>query len=180
MPRCICVSGGGNIFFRVDDGIHVSARGSASQSITDQDLYPLFPHEDEDGGTSVPQPVTISGYTVYPPNDALPQSQRFSYCNGYVYYDYLDATSTPRTLVFDEAAMGWVVDAYTPPVTIHAPNEGQSVQGVLAGCNDGTIRQMASEGTEVATAVYLTPAFDKGDTRAIAKFSDLYVETENP
>jgi hypothetical protein len=180
MPRCVCVSGGGNIFFRVDDGIHISAMGSASKSITDSDIYNLFPHEDVDGGTSVPKPVTIAGYTVYPPNDSLPNSQRFSYNNGYLYYDYLDSTSTPRTLVYDEAAEGWIVDFYTPSVTIHASDEGQSTQGVLAGCSDGTIRLMSSAGTEVATAVLLTPAFDKGDTRATAKWGDLYIETANP
>jgi hypothetical protein len=180
MPRCVCVSGGGKIYFRVDDGIHISIYGSASKSITDEDLYPLFPHENEDGGTSTPQPVTIAGYTIYPPNDSLPESQRFSWQNGYMYYDYIGTDSNPHTLVFDEAAMGWVWDLYTPPATIHAANEGQSAQGVLVGCNDGTVRQMASGGTEVATAVLLTPAFDKGDTRATAKFADLYIETENP
>jgi hypothetical protein len=180
IPRCVCVSGGGLIYFRVNDGIHVSSYGSASKSITDSDLYPLFAHENEDGGTSVPQPVTIAGYTVYPPNDSLPQGQRFSYNSGYLYYDYLDATSTPRTLVYDEAAGGWVVDVYTPNVTVHASDDGQSAQGVLAGCSDGTVRQLASGGTEVATAVLLTPAFDAGETRAIKKFADLYLETEAP
>ncbi len=180
MPRCVCVDGGGNIFFRVSDGIHVSARGSASKSITDEDLYPLFAHENEDGGTSIPQPITIAGYTIYPPNDALPQAQRFSIVGAYMYYDYLDATSTPRTLVFDIAAMGWVVDVYSPTVTIHASNDGESIQGVLTGCSDGSIRQLASKGIEVATAVFLTPAFDKGDTRSICQWGDLYIESENP
>ena len=32
----------------------------------------------------------------------------------------------------------------------------------------------------MATAVLLTPAFDKGDTRASGKFGDLYVESTNP
>ncbi len=180
MPRCIVVTGGGIFYFRVSDGVHVSAGGGASKSITDQDIYPLFSHEDEDGGTSVPQPITIAGYTVYPPDDSQPQKQRFSYSSGYLYYDYVDTTSTPRTLVFDEAAGGWVVDVYTPPATIHAPDDGQSVQGFLVGCSDGTVRQLASGGTEVATAVLLTPAFDFGDTRNIKKIGDCYIETLNP
>jgi hypothetical protein len=180
MPRCVCVSGGGLVFFRVMDGVHISEHGAASQSISDQDIYPLFAHENEDGGTSVPEPITIAGYTVYPPNDSLPEGQRFSIVGDFMYYDYLDASSTPRTLVFDIAAKGWVVDVYTPPVTIHAASDGQSVQGVLAGCNDGTVRQLASEGTEAATAVFLTPAFDASDTRAIKKYGDLYIETTNP
>ena len=180
MPRCVCVSGGGLIYFRVDDGIHVSPNGAASKSITDDDLYPLFPHENEDGGSSVPQPVTIGGYTIYPPDDSKPQSQRFSWQNGYMYYDYIGTDDVAHTLVFDEAAMGWVYDLYTPPVTIHAADEGQSVQGVLAGCSDGTVRQMASAGTEEATAVLLTPAFDAGDTRNTKQWGDLYTETTNP
>ena len=160
----------------MDDGIHVSARGSASKSITDQDLYPLFQHEN----AAPPAAVTIAGYTVYPPDDTQPQKQKFSFQNGYVYYDYVDSTNVARTLVFDEQAMGWVIDIYTPTATIHAPDEGQSIGETLVGCSDGTVRLMSSAGTESATAVFLTPSFDKGDTRATAKFADLYIETENP
>ncbi len=158
IPRCVAVEGGGNIFFRVDDGIHVSPGGGASKSITDDDLYPLFPHENEDGGTSVPEPVTRNGVTFYPPDDSQPQKQQFSIVNGYLYYDYVDTTSIPRTLVFDLQAMGWIWDVTTPPATVHASNEGLSQQGVLVGCNDGTIRQMASKGTEVVTGIVQYPA----------------------
>jgi hypothetical protein len=97
--------------------------------------------------------------TVYPPNDALPNGQRFSTIGQFVYYDYLDATSTPRTLVYDIEAHGWIVDTYAPPATIHASNEGQSVQGVLVGCSDFTVRQMASGGgTETITGIVQSPA----------------------
>jgi hypothetical protein len=176
IPRCVCVSGGGLIYFRVDDGIHVSSYGSASKSITDSDLFPLFQHEN----SAPPTAVTIAGYTVYPPDDTQPQKQKFSYQNGFMYYDYVDTSSVARTLVFDEQAGGWVYDVYTPTATIHAPDEGQSLGETLLGCSDGTVRLMSSAGTEAATAVLLTPAFDKGDTRASGKFGDLYVETENP
>jgi hypothetical protein len=176
IPRCVVVTGGGRVYFRVDDGVHISSYGSVSKSITDQDLFPLFQHEN----AAPPVPITIAGYTVYPPDDTQPQLQRFSYQNGYLYYDYVDTTNVARTLVFDEQAEGWVVDAYTPTATIHAPDEGQSVGDTLVGCSDGTVRLLSSAGTEAATAVLLTPAFDKGDTRATAKFADLYIETTNP
>lgn len=153
MPRCVCVSGGGLIFFRVSDGIHVSPLGASSISITDQDLYTLFPHEDADSGTSVPQPVTRNGVTIYPPDDSQPQAQRFSTQGQLMYYDYLDTSSIPRTLVYDIENHGWIWDIYTPPATIHATNEGQSQQGVLVGCNDGTVRQLASAGLEVITGI---------------------------
>ena len=83
IPRCVAVEGGGNVFFRVDDGIHWSRNGAASVSITDDDLYPLFVHEG-----STPEPIVRNGVTVYPPNDANPESQQFSIQNGYLYYDY--------------------------------------------------------------------------------------------
>ncbi len=158
MPRCLAIEGGGLIFFRVDDGIHISSGGGGSKSITDDSLYPIFPHENKDSGTSVPQPVTRGGITVYPPDDTQPQLQKFSIVNGYLYYDYVDTTNVPRTLVFDIQAMGWVWDVYKWPATIHATNEGLSQQGVLVGCSDGSIRQMASGGTETGTAAIQSPA----------------------
>jgi hypothetical protein len=83
MPRCVAVSGGGNVFFRVDDGVHVSVAGLSSKSITDETLYPLFSHEG-----SIPTPVTRNGVIIYPPDDTHPQFQQFTYQNGYLYYDY--------------------------------------------------------------------------------------------
>jgi hypothetical protein len=176
IPRCVAVEGGGNIFFRVKDGIHVSPGGMGSKSITDEDLYPLFPHEN----AVAPAIVTIAGNSVIPPDDLLPQLQKFSIADGYMYYDYVGIDSNPHTLVFDIAAMGWVWDVYDPVATVHALAEGQGVNETYVGCTDGSVRIMDSSGTEVATAVLLTPAFDKGDTRAEAQFGDIYIETVNP
>jgi hypothetical protein len=158
IPRCVCVSGGGLIYFRVDDGIHISARGSASKSITDEDLYPLFPHETQDVTGSQPVSITRNGITIYPPDDTKPQLQKFSWNLGYMYWDYVGTDGNPHTMVFDEIAMGWVWDITTPPATIHSSSEGLSQQGVLVGCSDGSVRQMSSSGTETVTAIVLTGA----------------------
>lgn len=153
IPRCLAVSGGGNIFFRVDDGIHVSPGGLQSESISDGDLYPLFSHEG-----SIPTAIVRNGITIYPPDDTQPQQQQFSYQNGYLYYDYLGIDSTFHTLVFDEAAGGWIYDTYSISAVIHAANEDESIQGVLVGCSDGTLREMTPGGTEISTGTVLTPA----------------------
>lgn len=138
IPRCLAVSGGGTIFFRVDDGIHVSPGGLGSQSITDGDLYPLFSHEG-----STPTSVVRNGVTIYPPDDSQPQKQQISYRAGYVYYDYIGTDGLYHTLVFDEAAEGWVWDTYTPTAIVHTDNQGsRSTQGTLVGCSDGTLRSM--------------------------------------
>lgn len=158
IPRCIAIEGGGTIFFRVDDGIHASPGGQGSQSITDDDLYPLFAHENQDSGTSVPQPIVREGITIYPPDDSQPNKQKFSCNNGYLYYDYFGTDGNPHTLVYDIGAQGWIYDVYQWPATIHAPSEGLSQQGTLVGCVDGSIRQMSSVGIESGEAVVLTAA----------------------
>ena len=166
IPRCFTVEGGGNIFFRVDDGINVSAGGSESQSITDDVLYPIFPHEG-----STPVPITRNGITIYPPDDLIPEGQKFSVVNNYVYWDYIGVDTNPHTLVFDIAAMGWILDSGSVPPTCRASDEGESVQGVLVGCYDGTIRQLVSSGgTETVTGTVVSPAFGGqgwGHTRLI-------------
>lgn len=159
MPWCLAVVGGGNILFRVNDGIHYSQRGLQSQSITDQDLYPIFPHESSDSTPSIPVPVVRNGITIYPPNDSNSQTQQINSVGQWGYWDYLGTDGNYHTLVFDFEAMGWMWDSYSTSATTRAGNIGESIQGVLVGCADSTVRQMISSGsTEAATGVIVTPA----------------------
>lgn len=153
MPWCICVAGGGTVFFRVDDGIDASPGGSAAQSITDQTLYPLFSHE---GSTATA--ITRNGVTIYPPDDTQPHLQRLSEINGYLYYDYQGTDGNPHTLTFDIGASAWIWDVSNPASTIHAANEDVSIQGCLVGCSDGTVRQYLSSGAETVTGIVITSA----------------------
>ncbi len=155
IARCLAVSGGGLIFFRVDDGIHVSPGGLGSQSITDNDLYPLFSHEG-----STPQTVVRNGKFIYPPDDAFPNQQRFTIVNQFMYYDYRGTDGNYHTLVLDINLLAWVWDMTDPPTVSHASNEDVSTQGVLAGCTDGTLRLMATDSGagESPTAMLVSPA----------------------
>lgn len=178
MPWCLAVDGGGNVYFRAKDGIYVSPSGQGSQSITDPDLFNIFPHEGVDRKLV---PITIgvapNEFTVYPPDDSQPAYQNMHFANGYLYYDYRDASSTPRTLVFDVAAGGWVVDIYQNPVRTHVLEEG-IVNGTLVGTEGGQVQPLTGTGAEVATAVLLMPSFNAGDVRADKQWGDLYVEAE--
>ena len=159
IPRCVKVQGGGNIFFRVSDGIHISPHGMASKSITDDELYPLFAHESPGSGTSVPAAITRNGVTISPPNDTLPEQQQFSIADQFLYWDYTGLDGNRHTLVFDTEIMAWVWDTSSAPAVTRATNRGESVQGVLVGCSDFTVRELVSAGaTESATATIVTPA----------------------
>ena len=152
MEWCVAIQGD-LIFFRGPDGLYVSVRGSKEKSITDDSLYPIFPHEG-----SVPASVVRQGVTVVPPDDTLPQLQRLKAVKGFIYYDYQGIDGNFHTLVFDISTMGWVWDALTPAATVHASDDGVSLQGVLVGCVDGSVRQLSSTGTETATATVMTGA----------------------
>jgi hypothetical protein len=153
IPRCLAVEGSGKIFFRVDDGWHISLSGQGSESITDGTLYPLFSHEG-----STPTAIVRNGVTIYPPDDTKPQLQQANIQGPYLYWDYQGIDGLPHTLTFDIGAMAWILDTTTPAATTHATNQGQSVQGVFVGCADNTIRQFVTSGTEAVTGTVLTPA----------------------
>lgn len=172
IPRALAVDGGGNVFFRAKDGIMMSPGGQGARSITDGDIYNLFPHEG-----MVPQPVKIgnTGLVVFPPDDSQPQQMHCA--DGYLYYDYL-YNGVQQTLVFDIAAMGWVVDVYQYPVVTHVLEEGPNVNGTLTGCADGSVRPLTNTGAEIATSVLIMPCDVAGDVRAQKHWSDVYIEGE--
>lgn len=168
----ICTDGGALMFFIGKDGIYVSPGGSGSKSITDEDLFNLFPHEG-----SVQQNITIgaTGVTIFAPDFSNPDAMELSFANGYLYFDYKDLTGTVRTLVYDVYAQGWVIDAYQFPVVTHSFEEGV-VEGLLVGCTDGTIRQLQGGGIETGTVSLMLPADNAGDARAEKRYGDIYIE----
>jgi hypothetical protein len=168
----ICTEAGKRVFFRAKDGIYVSVGGSGSQSITNATIYNLFPHE---GHT--PTAVTIAGQVISPPDDAQPEKQKLRFATGYLYYDYIGLDSNPHTLVFDVEGEGWIVDLYQHSVTTHALAEGPNVNGVMVGCSDGTVRNLATGGSETGvSAIVATGSNTFGDARAFQRIGDIFVK----
>ena len=133
----LCTDGGQTVYFISKDGIYKSIGGTGSTSITDADIYNLFPHEGEPA-TDVTYGNT--GVVLHKPDYAQPDEMELSFANGYLYFDYVDTGSTKRTLVFDPRIGGWCVDFYDHSVLTHSQEEG-NVVGTLMGCLDGTIRE---------------------------------------
>jgi hypothetical protein len=144
MPRCVAVEGGGKVFTRVQDGILVSVVGSGPRSITDETLYPIFPHEG-----STPVAVVRNGVTVFPPDDTLPQLQQFNTESQWLYWDYQGTDGNLHTLVFDIESMAWMFDEYSELATsarTHSSNAGYGVQGVLLGSGKTACQFTSSAG----------------------------------
>jgi hypothetical protein len=168
----ITTEAGKRVFFRGKDGIYVSVGGSGSQSITDATIYNLFPHDGE-----TPTTITIAGQTISPPNDTLPEEQKLRFATGYLYYDYVGLDSGFHTLVYDVAAGGWSIDVYQHSASSHVLEEGPNVNGVLVGCVDGTVRNLATGGSETGvSSIVATGSNTFGDARAFNRIGDIFVK----
>jgi hypothetical protein len=174
----VCTDGGGNVYFRGKDGVYVSPGGFGCNSITDDDLYSLFPHE---GSSPKDYTITVGAnvYTIYAPDSNQAGYETLKFSNGFLYWDYIDTHGSPRTLVYSVEAKGWVPDVYHVPATCHADAEGNAI-GVYMGCSDGTLRQLQSAGTEDSRVVLVTPCFNAGDTRADKQFGDIFLNAIIP
>lgn len=119
------------IYYLGKDGIYVS-NGSSSQSITNTDLYLLFPHDGQPG-----QSVTIGSITFFPPDMTQTAKLRLSYIDQHVYFDYVDTSGAQRTMVYNTFANIWGVDDYTPTVLTHYADEGDGAHAMILGGTDG-------------------------------------------
>ena len=63
-------------------------------------------------------------------------------------------------------------------MTCHASDSGQSHQGILVGCNDGTVREMGSTGPETPTAIVLTGAIGGKGYQHTCAFTIEYQSSE--
>lgn len=178
IPTCVTTDGGRTAFFRAKDGLFVCQFGGQDECITD-DIYNLFPREGV-----IPQPITIAGNTIYPPNDAIPNAQKLSWSPTALYYDYEDINGNPRTLVYDFIAKGWSVDVGQFPFQSHAWEEGNNTDSVMVGCSDGSVRVLGSGNAETCTSIVIPGAQNGGDARAYKRVGDIFLkataQTSNP
>ena len=104
-PFGIC-SDGAQIYFWAKDCI-ASMAGAGFKSLTDADLYNLFPHDGVVGRN-----FTRSGFTYYAPDYSRASSFRLAVANKYLYANYQDSAGVARTLVCDLRTGAWAQDIY--------------------------------------------------------------------
>lgn len=180
----IC-SDGNLVYYLAKDGIRAAQLGN-SQSLTDLDLYTLFPHEG-----IFPSNYTYAGNTVFAPEYKFASNVRLACVNGFLYFDYLDSNQNQRTLTCDLRKTAWSVDAYSGSVTIHAgttnPGSNQRVplsatrnQQLYFGDSTGAIyteQSSPSAGSgEIVSCIIGTREEMVGDIRASKIFGDAAID----
>lgn len=127
-------------YYRSMDGIYVTDGSSADPvSVTDADLYPIFPHDGIAG--------TARG-VVIPPDDNLIPEQRFSFDHSMVRYVYTDISGNRQVLVYDTLRKGWFPWNYNtfplaPRPLLFYQDEVDSGSVLLAPAANGKLYQVS-------------------------------------
>lgn len=121
------------IYFIGRNGIYASD-GGRPVSITDEDLYPLFPHDGIPGESTNGVPA---------PDFSNEASLRLSGAGSYLYLDYKNGSSY-YTLTFDFRIGGWCLDQYQPSgVTLHQRGYAEGSHSTLLGGSNGILYQFS-------------------------------------
>ena len=164
------------VYFLGRDGIYLATEAGA-KSITDAQLYPLFPH---DGAPAVGSPflnpvdMTQAG-----------KNMRLSAGDFDVYFDYLDTSGNYCTLRFDIPKQRWFPHVYGDNVLLHylvdeSVSTPSTPQILMLGATSGNI--YSSGGNDDAgvavTCQALLPYQDGGDFRTQKLVTDYVTDAD--
>jgi hypothetical protein len=146
------------IFYMARDGIYLTS-GGESVSLTDEALFPLFPHEGA---------AAVTTNTIAPPNFVFGKNTRLSYGESELYFDFIDTNAARVTLLYDIKLKGWFPYTYDPEIVCHYIEEGAGISSMLLGGADGVLYLSAGTqdaGVAIPCAAH-TPWIDNGDPRS--------------
>jgi hypothetical protein len=173
---------GQSLYWWAKDGIQSSSKGS----LTDDDLYNLFPHEGVVG-----QQVTYNGTIVQAPDYTRAPTFRLSYSNGYLYATYQDLGGTFRQLTLNLRTMAWVADVYPTQVSniYHVEQQAESSavlnpvtlvagRAAIGGTQGAIFKQsdLTNDGTTPIACTLAVREFDGGDARAPKQWGDFFLD----
>lgn len=163
------------IAFGSKDGIYLTMGGSPV-SLTDEDMYPLFPNEGNPG-------VNTNGVSAPVITAANATQLRLCYYDSYLYFDYATANGV-ATLMLDFTAdgsnpNGWFWDVYTPNIGFHYGEEGAGVHALL--CGGGTHLYQYTGDSDNGTAISMeitTPSRDQDSPRENKRYGDIMLDAD--
>jgi hypothetical protein len=157
--------------------------GGAPEILTDDDLYPLFPHS----GTST-QGVAVNG--INPPNLALAQEPNLRLSQGAdrLRFLYIDSGGSRRELEYrmrpGDAPNGWFPHQYTPGIACAYYEEGPGKHSWLMGGADTTTANLyqlvetQSDGGSAIVWAALPQYENVGDPRKRKRWGDYTTEVD--
>lgn len=186
-------SDGTTIYFWADDCI-AATQGGQAESLTDLDLYNLFPHAGLKGVD-----VVRAGVTFYAPDYSRAAQFRLVFRVGWLLALYLDTNGNHRCLVYDTLRKAWSQDTYAHNITsgynVEQPKSNfvgapTLYPGLFIADNLGHIWQVKDltndgvSGVDVIgtpiSPVIATREFNAGDARSDAQFGDLFLDAVAP
>lgn len=167
------------LYWWAKDGIQSSTKGS----LTDADLYSLFPHEGVVG-----KAITYGPYTFQPPDYSRAGTFRLAYANYYLYALYQDSTGTYHCLTLDTRRMAWSEDIYSPKVCamFHPTQQAGTLltnteryDELLMGTVDGQVASQTDATNDLdgpIDAAIATFEYPGEDVRAPKQWGDYYMD----
>lgn len=174
------------VYWWAKDGIYASDKGS----LTDADLYNLFPHEGVPGTD-----VTYSNLVVHAPDYSRAATFRLAYSNGYLYATYQDSFGAYRCLTYDTRHSAWCDDVWGNGVsTVYAVPQPPGTLGtetpslypsLLLATNDAaspytpvvaSMQQGVNDINTPISVLLATREYDGGDIRAPKQWGDLFLD----
>lgn len=192
-----CVTPWG-ICFGSKDGVYLTGGGTPI-CLTDEDLYPVFPHEswgnDDSAYPAIDGLDDLSDFnkqSLYP-DMRVPDSMFLCYGDGFLYFTYQSFNGEYRTWVgqFDEATgkfLGWTLDAYTPTVTrqyfevVHDQDtQAFTRRQTLCGTSDGQLARIGGDNDlgNAITGQLRTASEDTGDPRPRKFWADGEIDLDS-
>ena len=165
---CWCVTTYG-IAYLAKDGIALWA-GGAEVMLTDDDLYPLFPHDGQLG---------ISVNEVLPP-DLTGNILRLAFNDGWLYFDYRDGQGIGHTLAYRFADKSWWYDTYNMAVSCRESAVASQVHQMLIGAGTGLLYLpggVLDDAAAINCRIQWTE--DQGDARRQKVYRDLMLDAQN-
>lgn len=189
-PYGVCTNGS-VVYFWAHDSIRMMVPGSPSISLTDYDLWNIFPHDGVPG-----RDVIYAGFTIYAPDYSRCANFRLSIVNNFLRAHYRDSNGFARTIRYDltltagdKPRDAWSIDQYAhnivasyqpaqPPGTLLTSGTRYS-QGFLAD-SAGNVFAEADNHNDLDTpisCVYATPEWDAGDARVTKRWMDAMLDS---
>jgi hypothetical protein len=174
---------GRSIYWWAEDGIWSSTEGS----LTDADLYTLFPHEGIAGATFTYGTPPLAK-TINPPDYSRAGSFRIAYNDNYLYVTYQDSGGIYNCLVYDTRRKAWSVDVYATQVSVfyQVPQQAGTLLTntalyadlLMADITGHVLSQQVNtndNGTAISCSVAVFE-YDGGDNRAPKQWGDLFID----